>query len=62
MTISEFFTLIVYGLIGWGIVFTLLRLTGMIHWHAMWVMSPVFAAVVIWVIMVIIAAALGGKF
>lgn len=59
---SQIFTLIVYALISCSVVLMLLRLTGRIHWHAMWIMSPIFAAVVIWVVMLIIMVSKGGGF
>ena len=46
-------------LFAWGFVFMLLKTIGLIHWPWVWVMSPVFAAVVIYVILVILAVALG---
>lgn len=61
MSISQFFTLMVFALIGWSVVFSILKLVGILECHAMWAMSPAFVGIVIYVIMMIIAAALGTK-
>ncbi len=62
MSSSEMFTILVYALLVWGVIGIILRLMGWIRWHAVWVTLPIMLAVVIYVIMLIIAAAKGGGF
>ena len=56
---SKVFSIIVYILIGWGVVFIALQGLGFVDWKWYWIMSPLFAATVIYIIMVILAVVLG---
>ena len=55
-------SILVMALISWGIVFVLLRLVGIIHWHWFWTMLPIFIAVGIYIIMVVLAVVFGLEF
>ena len=56
---GKIMSILIMALLAWGIVFIILRIFGLIHWHLFWAVSPILLAVVIFIIMVIIAAALG---
>ncbi len=59
---GKILSILIMALLSWGAIFIFLRAAGLIEWHAIWIVSPVLLAVIIWVIMLGIAAALGLRF
>jgi hypothetical protein len=56
---SKIMSISVIVLLLLGGVFSVLRIVGQIHWHWVWVASPIFLAVVIYVILIILAVVFG---
>ena len=56
---SKVFSILIMALIAWGVVFITLQGFGIVHWKWYWVVSPIFIAAIIYIIMVILAVALG---
>ncbi len=57
---SELASISVIALLVWGAIFIFFRWVGWIQWDWFWVVSPIFIACIIYVIIVVILYAMSG--